>query len=446
MKILKQLFAVMILMAVTFSAWAGPNVKDVEAAMRAKNWQGAETMLNQVLQSKPNSAKALYLLAQTHEQMGLKGQALQELNQARANDPSLKFASRGAVDKMTARLERQTNSYAATPSPRQSNHVPQAVQQIPTVGEASHPVIGGEQKSGGIGGILVVAFLLITVSGGIYYFIVSRQKKAEMQRLDDVRRSCLAKAVELLTQANDLQKTARYEGKEKSSLGVSIGELIVNATSTLVNLKSGLTGFNEQTMPTKMVHLENQVRLIAYKVTKGEWEPEALAPTPPKQAPAAKARPARQQASVDQAAYDAKQAQIQREFEASQNRERVAELTRRNRELERDRNHGPDILTTVLVANVISNSGNHHYHDGDRGSLSDNGWSNNNQPAYEVPEPEAPELDFGGSRDWDNEESKKSSGSSYSAPEPEPYRSSDSGSSSSDSSSGSDSSSSSDGF
>lgn len=85
-------------LAVTLSLAAGwamalPNPKDIEAAVGAGQLPQAETMLREVLQAKPQSAKAHYELGQVLARQGKFFEAQQALDQAKIIDPTFKFAS-----------------------------------------------------------------------------------------------------------------------------------------------------------------------------------------------------------------------------------------------------------------------------------------------------------------------------------------------------------------
>jgi hypothetical protein len=74
-------------------AFALPSPKDIEAAVGAGQLPQAETMLREVLQAKPQSAKAHYELGQVLARQGKFFEAQQALDQAKNIDPALKFAS-----------------------------------------------------------------------------------------------------------------------------------------------------------------------------------------------------------------------------------------------------------------------------------------------------------------------------------------------------------------
>jgi hypothetical protein len=85
-------------LALTLSLAAGwamalPSPKEIEAAVGAGQLPQAETMLREVLQAKPQSAKAHYELGQVMARQGKYFDAQQALDQAKSIDPTLKFAS-----------------------------------------------------------------------------------------------------------------------------------------------------------------------------------------------------------------------------------------------------------------------------------------------------------------------------------------------------------------
>jgi hypothetical protein len=86
------------LLALTLALAAGwalalPSPKDIEAAVGAGQLPQAETMLREVLQAKPQSAKAHYELGQVLARQGKYFEAQQALDQAKTIDPKLKFAT-----------------------------------------------------------------------------------------------------------------------------------------------------------------------------------------------------------------------------------------------------------------------------------------------------------------------------------------------------------------
>jgi hypothetical protein len=94
-------------------ALALPTPKDIESAVAAGHYTQAESMLREVLQDKPQSAKAHYELGQVlaHEQRFKEAQT--ELHKAKDIDPTLKFAI--SPEKFNAVLSK-VNDLAAAPT------------------------------------------------------------------------------------------------------------------------------------------------------------------------------------------------------------------------------------------------------------------------------------------------------------------------------------------
>ncbi len=91
-RLLKSVVASAFVLGVTL-ALALPTPKDIEATVAAGHYTQAESMLREVLQDKPQSAKAHYELGQVlaHEQRYKDAQT--ELQKAKDIEPSLKFAT-----------------------------------------------------------------------------------------------------------------------------------------------------------------------------------------------------------------------------------------------------------------------------------------------------------------------------------------------------------------
>ena len=74
-------------------ALALPAPKDIEAAVNAGHYAQAETLLREVLQEKPNSARAHYELGQVLAHEAKYDEALAQLQRAKAIDSTLTFAT-----------------------------------------------------------------------------------------------------------------------------------------------------------------------------------------------------------------------------------------------------------------------------------------------------------------------------------------------------------------
>jgi hypothetical protein len=116
-----------LLLAVSALALALPTPKDIETAVREGHMAQAESMLREVIQEKPQSAKAHYELGQVLAREARYPEALTELKQAKTIDPSLKFAGSDAqfnavFDKVSA---------AATPAVTHNTPSTAVVQAAP---------------------------------------------------------------------------------------------------------------------------------------------------------------------------------------------------------------------------------------------------------------------------------------------------------------------------
>ena len=121
-------------------ALALPTPKDIETAVAAGHYTQAETMLREVLQDKPQSAKAHYELGQVlaHEQRYK--EAHTELQKAKDMDPSLKFASspekfNTVFAKVTDLAAAPSSSVVMSPSVVPGTHV--ATQAPPSAAPSS---------------------------------------------------------------------------------------------------------------------------------------------------------------------------------------------------------------------------------------------------------------------------------------------------------------------
>ena len=111
-RLLKSVLASALVLSATL-ALALPTPKDIEAAVTAGHYTQAETMLREVLQDKPQSAKAHYELGQVLAHEHRYKEAQTELQKAKDIDPSLKFAT--SPDKFNA-IYAKVNELAAAPS------------------------------------------------------------------------------------------------------------------------------------------------------------------------------------------------------------------------------------------------------------------------------------------------------------------------------------------
>ena len=114
---MKRVLLALCLLVASSLALALPTPKEIDAAVKAGHLGQAETMLHEVIQAKPGSAKAHYELGQVLALASRPAEALKELQEAERLDPALKFAT----DPLHFRnLTNQVKRAAATTAPARS--------------------------------------------------------------------------------------------------------------------------------------------------------------------------------------------------------------------------------------------------------------------------------------------------------------------------------------
>jgi len=151
----KPILALVMTLVATL-ALALPSPKDIEAAVNAGHNAQAEAMLREVIQEKPQSAKAHYELGQVLAREARYSEAQTELKKAKDIDPSLKFAA--SPDKFNETLDKVSRLVPAA-----------AVQVAPSVTPAPHVAAPAPAESAGfpltyvwlgIGALVVLALVL----------------------------------------------------------------------------------------------------------------------------------------------------------------------------------------------------------------------------------------------------------------------------------------------
>ena len=140
-------------------ALALPAPKDIEAAVNSGNFAQAETLLREVLQEKPNSARAHYELGQVLAREAKYAEALAEVQRAKAIDGSLKFA--GSPEKFAQTLDKITAAAATVKTTSSALNQPTSANASPS-GAAANAGTGLNLNYVllGIGVLVVVAFLI----------------------------------------------------------------------------------------------------------------------------------------------------------------------------------------------------------------------------------------------------------------------------------------------
>jgi hypothetical protein len=141
------------------AALALPSPKDIDAAVSAGHLSQAESMLREVIQEKPNSAKAQYELGQVLARQAHYSDSLAALSQAKAIDPSLKFAAspekfNEVFNKVGQQAKSVTGSQAASALSQ-----PQRAQASPAPA-APEPSFPMSYVWMGIAGLVVLALVL----------------------------------------------------------------------------------------------------------------------------------------------------------------------------------------------------------------------------------------------------------------------------------------------
>ena len=140
------------------AAFALPSTTDVQAAVKSGDYPKAETMMQEVVAAKPQSAKAHYLYAEILAHDAKFADAAAQARQARALDPALSFTTDPEKFKSFERLlEREQAGPAVTP---------QVQAQAPTTHVNAPPVVPQQAASSGIpgwvwvGGIAILLFVV----------------------------------------------------------------------------------------------------------------------------------------------------------------------------------------------------------------------------------------------------------------------------------------------
>jgi len=141
-------------------ALALPSPKDITAAVEAGDLARAESLLHEVLKEKPNSAKAHYELGEVLARAKRYDEALAQLNQARAIDPALKFAS--SPEKFSQTVDKVSAAAAAAKTAATG----QTLNAAPTpVHSPAAPASSGSAFPTGyvLGGVVLLVLLFVLI-------------------------------------------------------------------------------------------------------------------------------------------------------------------------------------------------------------------------------------------------------------------------------------------
>jgi hypothetical protein len=109
------------------AAWALPTVQQVEAEVQQGHYSQAESMMREVVDAKPTSAKGHYIYAEILAHNGSFAKAAEEAAKAKSLDPAIKFTQPDKFQAFETLLEREQR-----PAPRvgESNSVSSAAVQV----------------------------------------------------------------------------------------------------------------------------------------------------------------------------------------------------------------------------------------------------------------------------------------------------------------------------
>ncbi len=152
-RLLKSVVAGVLVLSATL-ALALPTPKDIEAAVAAGQYTQAESMLREVLQDKPQSAKAHYELGQVLAHAHRYKEAQTELQKAKDIDPSLKFAT--SPDKFNTVLAKVSDLAAAPTS---------SVVMEPSVAPGTHAAAKVAPESAASGSSSSLTYVWLAIAG-----------------------------------------------------------------------------------------------------------------------------------------------------------------------------------------------------------------------------------------------------------------------------------------
>ena len=148
---------------VAAAAMALPSPKDIDAAVSAGHLSQAESMLREVVQEKPNSAKAQYELGQVLARQARYADAQASLAQAKTLDPSLKFAaSPDKFNDIFNKISQQAKAPNGAPASSSALALsePHRAAASPAAAPPAEPSFPLNYVWMGIAGLVVVALVL----------------------------------------------------------------------------------------------------------------------------------------------------------------------------------------------------------------------------------------------------------------------------------------------
>ncbi|MDR3428891.1 tetratricopeptide repeat protein [Silvimonas sp.] len=154
----------------TTLAFALPSEQDVQAAVRAGDYAQAQTLMAQVVEGKPGSAKAHYVYAEILAHNGRFADATNQALQAKTLDPQIRFTNPDKFHKFEAQLLNagQADSGTAT-TPRTVTTVSKSAVEAPAV---------NAQRSSGFGSNWLMIALLVAAGFAVLIWLTRRREPA----------------------------------------------------------------------------------------------------------------------------------------------------------------------------------------------------------------------------------------------------------------------------
>lgn len=113
---MKRLMLMFALMMASALAWALPSEAEIQAQVKAGQYEQAEKSMAEVVAAKPDSAKAHYVYAQILAHQRRFDEAAQQAAKARTLDPALHFTQPDKFKAFEALLQREQHPSAARPA------------------------------------------------------------------------------------------------------------------------------------------------------------------------------------------------------------------------------------------------------------------------------------------------------------------------------------------
>ncbi len=144
------------------AAFALPTVNDVQAQVKKGNFTEAQSMMREVVEARPSSAKAHYLYAEILAHNARFADAAEQARMAKELDPTLKFTDPDKFRSFEGLLDREQQRTAVRSAPPAAEQPRQSAAPVTTAPMAA-PAEAPVQRSGGIPvwvwiGVAAVAF------------------------------------------------------------------------------------------------------------------------------------------------------------------------------------------------------------------------------------------------------------------------------------------------